>query len=101
MFPRAAGHRSGRRERQAMPTAEDHPTSDPSASDSLAGILVALASTADDASIVEVHLDRVARLAADTLTAVDYASITAGRGPGYTTVAASSDLALAVDQAQY
>jgi ANTAR domain-containing protein/GAF domain-containing protein len=37
----------------------------------------------------------------DTLTAVDYASITASRGQGYTTVAASSDLALAVDQAQY
>jgi GAF domain-containing protein len=62
---------------------------------------VALASTADDASIVDVHLERIARLVADTLAAVDYASITASRGQGYTTVAASRELARAVDQAQY
>jgi GAF domain-containing protein len=84
-----------------MPTAHDRPAPDPSASASLAGTLVALASTADDASIVDVQLDLVARLVADTVAAVDYASITALRGQGYTTVAASSDLALAVDQAQY
>jgi ANTAR domain-containing protein/GAF domain-containing protein len=84
-----------------MPTAEDRPDPAPSGSASLAGTLVALASTADDASIVDVHLERIVRLAADTLAAVDYASITAPRGQGYTTVAASSDLALAVDQAQY
>jgi hypothetical protein len=84
-----------------MPTAEDRPNPDASGPASLAGTLVALASTADDASIVDVHLERVARLVADTITAVDYASITASRGQGYTTVAASSDLARAVDQAQY
>jgi hypothetical protein len=62
---------------------------------------VALAATADDASAVDDHLDRVVRLAADTLAAVDYASVTAWRGEGYTTVAASSELAKAVDEAQY
>jgi hypothetical protein len=84
-----------------MPTTEDRPNSHPPGSASLAGTLVALAATADDASIVDVHLERIARLVADTLAAVDYASITALRGQGYTTVAASSDLAQAVDQAQY
>jgi hypothetical protein len=84
-----------------MPTAEDRPHPDPSRSASLAGTLVALAATADDASIIDAHLERVARLVADTLAAVDYASITASRRQGYTTVAASSDLARAVDQAQY
>jgi ANTAR domain-containing protein/GAF domain-containing protein len=84
-----------------MPTAKDPPNPDPPVSASLAGTLVALASTADDASIVDVQLEQIVRLAADTLAAVDYASITASRGQGYTTVAASSDLAQAVDQAQY
>jgi hypothetical protein len=84
-----------------MPTAEDRPTPEPSTRAALAVALVALAATADDASIVDVHLARVARLAADTVAPVDYASITAWRGKGYTTVAASSDLARAVDQAQY
>ncbi|MEU4621917.1 hypothetical protein AB0G04_18330 [Actinoplanes sp. NPDC023801] len=73
----------------------------PTAPASFAGTLVALAATADDASIVDVHLTHIARLAPDTLAAVDYASITAWRGQGYTTVAASSELASAVDQAQY
>jgi hypothetical protein len=67
----------------------------------LAVTLVTLAGTPDDASIVDVHLATVARWAADTVAGVDYASITAWRGRGYTTVAASSDLARAVDQAQY
>jgi hypothetical protein len=85
-----------------MPTSQHPDTPDPpQVSASLAGTLVALAATADDASIVDVHLTQVARLAADTLAAVAYASITAWRGHGYTTVAASSELAWAVDQAQY
>ena len=67
----------------------------------LAGTLVTLAGTPDDASIVDVHLATTARLAADTVAGVDYASITAWRGRDYTTVAASSELARAVDQAQY
>jgi hypothetical protein len=82
-----------------MPTAED--SSPPDQPASLAGTLVTLAATADDASIVDVHLARITRLAADTIAAADYASITTWHGKGYTTVAASSDLARAVDQAQY
>ncbi|OJF12887.1 GAF and ANTAR domain-containing protein [Couchioplanes caeruleus] len=84
-----------------MPTAQQPDTPNGSASASLADTLVALAATADDASIIDAHLAQVVRLAVDTLAAVDYASITAWRGQGYTTVAASSDLARAVDQAQY
>ncbi|GIF45271.1 GAF and ANTAR domain-containing protein [Actinoplanes xinjiangensis] len=85
-----------------MPTSQQPETPGwPRTSASLAGTLIALAATADDASIIDVHLTQAARLAADTLAAVDYASITAWRGQGYTTVAASSELALAVDQAQY
>jgi hypothetical protein len=41
------------------------------------------------------------QLAADRVPGVDYASVTAIRDGAYVTVAASSDLAPAVDQAQY
>ncbi len=84
-----------------MSTAEDRPTPDRSSPAALPGTLVALAATADDASIVDAHLDRIVRLVAGTIAAVDYASVTAWRGKGYTTVAASSELAKAVDEAQY
>ncbi|MEV6602484.1 GAF and ANTAR domain-containing protein [Actinoplanes sp. NPDC051346] len=84
-----------------MPISQHPDTPDGSASASLADTLVALAATPDDASLIDVHLAQVVRLSVDTLTAADYASITAWRGQGYTTVAASSDLAWAVDQAQY
>jgi hypothetical protein len=43
----------------------------------------------------------IAQLAADRVAAVDYASVTAVREGAYTTVAASSELAVAVDEVQY
>jgi hypothetical protein len=67
----------------------------------LADSLVALAGTPDDESSVPDRLQRITRLAADLLPPVAYASMT-GRGPdGFVTVAMSSELALAVDKAQY
>jgi hypothetical protein len=62
---------------------------------------VALAETSDDASTIDAQLKTIAQLAADRVTAVEYASVTALRGGVHTTVAASSDLARAVDEAQY
>ncbi|MDT4987724.1 MAG: hypothetical protein QOI74_1818 [Micromonosporaceae bacterium] len=67
----------------------------------LAQSLIALAGTADDASDIDTRLVVIARLAADTVPAVTYASVTAYRDNAYTTVAATSDLAIAVDKAQY
>ena len=63
--------------------------------------LTALAGTPDDSSWVADQLITIAQLAADLVAPVSYASITAHRDDGYTTVAASSDVALAVDEAQY
>jgi hypothetical protein len=63
--------------------------------------LVGLAGTPDDDSRVGAHLTAIAQLAADRIGAVDYASITSRREDAYATVAASSDLAAAVDEAQY
>ncbi|HEX8631472.1 MAG TPA: GAF and ANTAR domain-containing protein [Catenuloplanes sp.] len=63
--------------------------------------LVALAATPDDASDIDARLVTIAQLAADLVTPVSYASVTAERAGAFTTVAASSDLALAVDEAQY
>ncbi|MFG1928905.1 GAF and ANTAR domain-containing protein [Cryptosporangium sp. NPDC048952] len=62
---------------------------------------MALAGTPDDASDVDVRLVEIARLAAETLPAVSYASTTALREDSYTTVAATNPLAAAVDDAQY
>jgi hypothetical protein len=67
----------------------------------LATCIVTLAGTPDDASDIDTQLTAIARLAADTLPAVSYASVTAVRDGDDTTVAASSELATAVDQAQY
>jgi len=67
----------------------------------LARSLVKLAGTPDDSSDVDDRLVELAQLAAETLPAVDYASTTALRADAYTTVAASSALASAVDEAQY
>ncbi len=67
----------------------------------LASGIVTLAGTPDDASDIDTHLVTIARLAADTLPPVTYASITAVRDGNHSTVAASSELAIAVDQAQY
>jgi hypothetical protein len=67
----------------------------------LAEALVALAGTPDDLPSVDEQLTRLARLAVDRISGVDYASVTACRGDAFVTVAASSELALAVDKAQY
>jgi hypothetical protein len=63
--------------------------------------LADLADTPDDAPGVETHLVTAALLTADRVAAADYASVTALNGGGGTTVAASHELARAVDQAQY
>ncbi|SHN14389.1 GAF and ANTAR domain-containing protein [Cryptosporangium aurantiacum] len=60
-----------------------------------------LASTPDDASDVERQLVELARLAAEHLSAVSYASTTVLREDSYTTVAATHPLAAALDDAQY
>ncbi|WP_328460961.1 STAS domain-containing protein [Actinoplanes sp. NBC_00393] len=62
---------------------------------------MALAEASDDTAVVDVLLARIAVAAAEVVDGVDYSSITAWRGAGYTTVAASSDLVRAVDDAQY
>ena len=67
----------------------------------LATRIMALADTPDDACDIDTRLAAIAQAAADTLTPVSYASITAVRDGGNTTVAATSELATAVDTAQY
>jgi hypothetical protein len=64
--------------------------------------LVKLAGTPDDDSpAIATDLIVIAQLAADRVEAVSYASVTSKFQSGHATVAASSDLAVAVDQAQY
>jgi hypothetical protein len=63
--------------------------------------LVTLAGTPDDSARVGSDLIIVAQLAANRVTAIDFASVTSKIAGVYATVAASSDLAVAVDQAQY
>jgi len=63
--------------------------------------LTGLAGTPDDSSWISRQLDTIAQLTADLVTPVSYASITAYRDDSYTTVAVSSAVALAVDEAQY
>jgi hypothetical protein len=67
----------------------------------LAEAIVVLAGTPDDVPSIDVQLKTIVQLAADRVAAADYASVTALRNDVYTTVAASSELATAVDQAQY
>jgi hypothetical protein len=67
----------------------------------LAEAIVALADTPDHASGVEESLTAIAALAAERVAAVDYASITTLQGREYTTVAASNEIARAVDEAQF
>jgi hypothetical protein len=67
----------------------------------LAQSLVDLAGMSDELSILDHQLVLITRLAVDRVAAIDYASVTALREDACTTVAASSDLALAVDEAQY
>src|SRR4051794_18485805 len=62
---------------------------------------MALAGTPDDASWINSQLVAIAQLSAELISPVAYASITAYRDDAVTTVAASSEIAIAVDQAQY
>jgi hypothetical protein len=63
--------------------------------------LIALAGTPDDESAVPALLKSITQSAADLLPPVSYASMTVHDDDSYATVAMSSDLALAVDKAQY
>jgi predicted enzyme related to lactoylglutathione lyase len=67
----------------------------------LAQSLITLAEMPDDVSTLDDHLLVITQLVVDRVAAVDYASVTALREDAFTTVAASSELALAVDEAQY
>jgi hypothetical protein len=67
----------------------------------LADTLSTLAGTPDDASNIDELLITIARLTADMVEPVSYASVTANRAGAPTTVAASSQLAYDVDLAQY
>ena len=77
------------------------PVSYPRADSPLAACLTALAGTPDDASWIACQLVTIAQLSADLITPVAYASVTAYRGDTVATVATSSKVVLAVDQAQY
>jgi hypothetical protein len=63
--------------------------------------LIELAGTADDDSTVNTRLVGITQLTADQLDAVAFASVTRHEESGYSTVAVSSELARAVDEAQY
>jgi GAF domain-containing protein len=63
--------------------------------------LIALAGTPDDDSSVPALLRSITQLAVDLLPPVTYASVTVHDKGSYTTVAMSSEVALAVDEAQY
>jgi hypothetical protein len=67
----------------------------------LADVIIALAGTPDDVPNIDVQLKVLVQLAADRVAAADYASVTTLSDDAYTTVAASSEFAVAVDQAQY
>jgi hypothetical protein len=71
------------------------------AQDPLAACLIGLAGTPDDSSWIGSQLMTIAHLSADLIEPVHYASITAYRDDRFTTVATSSPIVLAVDQAQY
>jgi hypothetical protein len=75
----------------------DHPQ-DPNP---LTTCLIALAGTPDDASWIDSQLITIAQLSADLIAPFAYASVTAYRDDAVTTVATSSEIAFAVDQAQY
>lgn len=63
--------------------------------------LIGIAGTSDDDSRLDTDLIVVAHLAARLITVVDGVSVTRRHAGGYASVAASSDLAVAADQAQY
>jgi hypothetical protein len=76
-------------------------TVDPTRPGPLHVAIASLAEMPDDASGMDDILQLIAGLTATLLPSVDYASITALRHGAASTVAMSSDLALAVDEAQY
>jgi hypothetical protein len=63
--------------------------------------IITLAGRADDNSHIATDLVDIATLSADRIAGVSYASVTSRYEGAYATVAASSDLALDVDDAQY
>jgi anti-anti-sigma factor len=63
--------------------------------------LVALACRADGTQQIAADLVRIAVLSADRVGGVSYASVTGREAGAYTTVAASSILAVEIDRAQY
>ncbi len=67
----------------------------------LTACLTALAGTPDDTSWIACQLVTITQLSADLIAPAKYASVTAYRDDAVTTVATSSEVALAVDQAQY
>ena len=67
----------------------------------LTDCLVALAGTPDDSSWIDTQLMAIVQLAADLVEPVRHASVTVHRDGAYTTVAADSGIALAVDEVQY
>jgi hypothetical protein len=67
----------------------------------LAEAIIALAETPDDMPDIDMRLRSIVQLAADRVGAADYASITMVRDDTYSTVAASSAVAEAVDAEQY
>ena len=95
----AIAERSPRR--WTLPTSQHPERVSPQHHGPLAEAIIALADTPDVASGVEERLTTIAVLAADRIAAADYASITTLQGDEYTTVAASSEIARAVDEVQY
>jgi hypothetical protein len=81
---------------QQQPAVPQQPAGNP-----LTACLIALAGTPDDASWIDCQLLTTAQSSADLIAPVAYASITGYRDDAVTTVAASSDIARAVDRAQY
>jgi hypothetical protein len=69
--------------------------------DLLADRLIAVAGTPDDSDRIGTELIIIAQLAATRIAAVDAASVTGRCGEARATVAASSDLAVDADKAQY
>ena len=67
----------------------------------MAAAFVGLAMTPDDAADLDAQLSKLIQMVVDRVDAVDYASVTATRAGAYATVATTSELATAVDLAQY
>jgi hypothetical protein len=90
-----ASHTSG------QPGVDDAVVSAPPAGGPLRARLVGLAGTPDDSYQVATDLIVIAQLSATLIGAVAHASVTSRHEGGYATVAAGSDLAADLDQAQY